>query len=96
MTELSLTHISQRFVEGVFKIWRFLTKTVENLELIDWVKEIWANRLTECGQKTKFLEESVKGDTEISLDFNLCIYISQQPKVNRNCFLRFSILVFIF
>jgi len=26
----------------------------------------------ECGQKTKFLEESVKGDIEISLDFNVC------------------------
>jgi len=37
----------------------------------------------ECGQKTKFLEESVKGDTEISLDFNLCIYISQQLKKAR-------------
>jgi len=27
----------------------------------------------ECGQKTKFLEESVKGDIEISLDFNVSI-----------------------
>jgi len=32
-----------------------------------------ANRLTECGQKTKFLEESVKGDIEISLDSNVSI-----------------------
>jgi len=38
---------------------------------------------TECGQKTKFLEESVKGDIEISLDFNVCIYISEQSKKAR-------------
>jgi len=37
----------------------------------------------ECGQKTKFLEESVKGDIEISLDFDLCINISEQLKKAR-------------
>jgi len=42
-----------------------------------------ANRLTECGQKTKFLEESVKGDIEISLDLYVCIYISEQSKKAR-------------
>ena len=85
-----------KIFEVCFQIWHFFTKIVKNLKLTDWVKEIWANRLTECGQKTKFLEESVKGDTEISLDFNLCIYISQQLKVNMTCFLTFSISFFIY
>jgi len=30
----------------------------------------------ECGEKTKFLEESVKGDIEISLDSTVCNNIS--------------------
>ena len=56
-------------------IWRFLIVFGYNGKLSDRVKENLGEP-TECGQKTKFLEESVKGDIEISLDSTVCNNIS--------------------